>query len=67
MLEKLDPKKYPIPENWPYKEARILFKEPEVDDPEKLDFKWTVPDEEGLVAYLCGEKGIPFSTMTVLH
>lgn len=37
VLENLDTKKYTIPENWPYQEARRLFKEPEVADPEKLD------------------------------
>jgi len=29
--------KFPIPESWPYEEARRLFKEPEVTDPETLD------------------------------
>jgi flap endonuclease-1 len=38
-------RRYHIPEDWPYKEARRLFKEPDVtlDIPE---LKWTAPDEE---------------------
>ncbi|XP_026272068.1 flap endonuclease 1-like [Frankliniella occidentalis] len=56
ILEKLDKNKYPVPENWPYKEARRLFIEPEVADPETVDLKWSEPDEEGLVKYLCGDK-----------
>lgn len=37
VLENLDTKKYTIPENWPYQQARSLFKNPEVTDPETLD------------------------------
>jgi len=56
VLENIDTKKYTIPEDWPYQEARKLFKEPEVADPEKLDLKWSAPDEDGLVKFLCGDK-----------
>lgn len=30
IIENIDTKKYPIPENWNYKQARLLFQEPEV-------------------------------------
>ncbi|XP_003490949.1 flap endonuclease 1 isoform X1 [Bombus impatiens] len=56
IVENLDTKKFPIPEDWNYKEARLLFQEPEVTDPETIDLKWTEPNEEGLVKYLCGDK-----------
>ncbi|XP_063237090.1 flap endonuclease 1 [Bacillus rossius redtenbacheri] len=56
ILESLDTRKYPPPENWIYKEARQLFLEPEVADPESVELKWVDPDEEGLVKYLCGDK-----------
>lgn len=36
IVKNLDLKKYPIPENWPYQEARRLFIEPEVTDPETI-------------------------------
>ncbi|OAP63846.1 flap endonuclease 1, variant [Fonsecaea erecta] len=52
-------KRYTIPEDWPYKEARELFLHPDVrsaDDPE-CDFKWEAPDIEGLVQFLVHEKG----------
>ncbi|OAG45572.1 flap endonuclease 1, variant [Fonsecaea monophora] len=52
-------KRYTIPEDWPYKEARELFLHPDVrsaDDPE-CDFKWEAPDVEGLVQFLVHEKG----------
>lgn len=51
--------KYTLPEDWPYQDARLLFLEPEVrsaDDPE-CDFKWDIPDEDGLVKFLVEEKG----------
>ncbi|KAI9816587.1 MAG: Elongation of fatty acids protein 2 [Pycnora praestabilis] len=52
-------KKYVIPNDWPYKDARELFIHPDVrqaDHPE-CDFKWDAPDVEGLVQFLVGEKG----------
>jgi flap endonuclease-1 len=57
VLEKLDKDKYPVPENWLYKEARELFKNPVVLDTADLDLKWSDPDEEGIVQYMCKEKG----------
>jgi flap endonuclease-1 len=55
-----DPKKrYTIPEDWPFQDARELFFHPDVrsaDDPE-CDFKWEQPDIEGLVQFLVNEKG----------
>ncbi|XP_033197847.1 flap structure-specific endonuclease 1 [Bombus vancouverensis nearcticus] len=56
IIENLDTKKFSIPEDWNYKEARLLFQEPEVTDPETIDLKWTEPNEEELVKYLCGDK-----------
>ncbi|KAM0843553.1 hypothetical protein ACQ4PT_057595 [Festuca glaucescens] len=56
ILENINKEKYHIPEDWPYKEARRLFKEPDVtlDIPE---LKWTAPDEEGLINFLVKESG----------
>jgi len=52
-------KKFVVPDDWPYQDARALFFEPDVrspDDPE-CDFKWNAPDVEGLVKFLVTEKG----------
>ncbi|XP_071085280.1 flap endonuclease 1-like [Haliotis cracherodii] len=57
ILDHLDKKKYTIPENWMYKEARVLFQEPEITDPETLDLKWCEPDEEALLDYMVTQKG----------
>ncbi|KAJ3679600.1 hypothetical protein LUZ60_017611 [Juncus effusus] len=56
ILENINKDRYQIPENWPYEEARRLFKEPNVtlDVPE---LKWTPPDEEGIVNFLVNENG----------
>ncbi len=43
-----------------YKEARELFIHPDVIDPETIDLKWTDPDEEGIVQYMCNEKGFRY-------
>ncbi|KAF4166526.1 hypothetical protein CNMCM6936_006490 [Aspergillus lentulus] len=55
-----DPKKkYVIPEDWPYQDARELFLHPDVreaDHPE-CDFKWEAPDIEALVEFLVKDKG----------
>ncbi|CAB0035736.1 unnamed protein product [Trichogramma brassicae] len=56
ILDNLDTKKYPVPEDWNYKDARMLFIEPEIKDPEEVDLKWNDPDEDGLVQFLCGDK-----------
>lgn len=81
VIENIDTKKFPIPEDWNYKEARLLFQEPEVS---KIDdivviyyimislvykfyicqlhivlffkLKWSEPDEDGLVKFLCSDK-----------
>ncbi|XP_025410898.1 flap endonuclease 1 [Sipha flava] len=57
ILENLDTKKYQVPEDWPFKEARRLFIEPEITEPSTLELKWVDPDEEGLVKFLCGNRG----------
>lgn len=36
IIENIDIKKYPIPENWNYKDARLLFQEPEVMNVEDI-------------------------------
>jgi flap endonuclease-1 len=58
-IEKDPKKKYTIPDDWPYKEARELFFNPDVRpaDDEACNFTWDAPDVEGLVKYLVGEKG----------
>ncbi|KAL9029971.1 MAG: hypothetical protein Q9196_001857 [Gyalolechia fulgens] len=57
---KNDPKKrYTIPDDWPFQDARELFVNPDVrpaDHPE-CDFHWTAPDVEGLVKFLVTDKG----------
>ncbi|KAF6135144.1 hypothetical protein GIB67_035215 [Kingdonia uniflora] len=40
---------FQIPEDWPYQEARRLFKEPLVSsEDQQLEIKWTAPDEEAI-------------------
>lgn len=36
IIENIDTKKYPLPENWNYKEARLLFQKPEVMNVEDI-------------------------------
>lgn len=55
-----DPKKkYVIPEDWPYQDARELFANPDVRDANHpdCDFKWEAPDVEALVQFLVTDKG----------
>ncbi|XP_059143090.1 flap endonuclease 1-like [Physella acuta] len=56
IIKHLDKKKYTIPEDWMYKEARKLFQQPEVADPDQLELKWSDPDEEGLVEFMVKQK-----------
>jgi flap endonuclease-1 len=57
ILEKIDTSKYTPPENWLYKEARELFLKPDVTDGNTLDLVWSPPDEEGIIKFMCVEKG----------
>ncbi|KAJ3416826.1 Elongation of fatty acids protein 2 [Chytridiales sp. JEL 0842] len=56
ILKNLDKEKYPVPEDWPYQQARELFKNPDVHNPDTLDLKWDAPDEEGIIQFLVNEK-----------
>lgn len=56
ILKNIDKKKYGVPDDWAYEQARKLFKEPEVLSTD-IDLKWTEPDEDGLVSYMVNEKG----------
>jgi flap endonuclease-1 len=60
IIKNIDTKKYSIPENWPYQEARQLFIAPTVIDPEEIDLKWSSPKEEEIVSFLVKEKGFKF-------
>jgi len=57
VIENLDKKKHTVPENWLFAGARQLFTEPDVTPGEEFEFKWEKPDVEGLVKYMCEEKG----------
>ncbi|KAF9941048.1 Elongation of fatty acids protein 2 [Modicella reniformis] len=57
IIKNLDTNRYPIPEHWPYKDARELFLKPVVTDPDTIEIKWESPNVEGLVDFLVREKG----------
>ncbi|KAK3441388.1 hypothetical protein EUGRSUZ_B01344 [Eucalyptus grandis] len=50
ILEKINKQRYQIPDNWPYSEARLLFKEPIVSTEKQPEIKWTAPKEEKIKA-----------------
>lgn len=65
ILENINKERYQIPDDWPYQEARRLFKEPSVlSDEEQLEIKWTAPDEEGLNNFLVNENGFNSDRVT---
>ncbi|CAG8556086.1 11766_t:CDS:10, partial [Dentiscutata heterogama] len=57
IINNIDTKKYPIPEDWQYDEARELFRNPEILDPNDIEIKWKDPDVNGIVEFLVREKG----------
>lgn len=58
ILENINKERYQIPDDWPYQEARKLFKEPSVCvEDDQLEMKWSAPDEEGLITFLVKENG----------
>ncbi|XP_048139925.1 flap endonuclease 1 isoform X1 [Rhodamnia argentea] len=65
ILENINKEKYQIPDDWPYKEARKLFKEPLVFvENEEPELKWNAPDEEGLISFLVNENGFNSDRVT---
>ena len=56
ILKVIDTKKYTLPEPFPFEEARLLFTQPEIADPETTELKWTDVDAPGLKAFLIEEK-----------
>lgn len=49
--------KYNVPENWPYKEAKELFMNPELLNNDEVNFKWVEPNLDGLVEFMVRDKG----------
>ncbi|CEP60940.1 multifunctional nuclease RAD27 LALA0_S02e03136g [Lachancea lanzarotensis] len=49
--------KWKVPENWPFREARELFLNPDVVKGSDVDLKWVEPQEEALIEFMCKEKG----------
>lgn len=65
ILENINKERYQIPDDWPYEEARRLFKEPLVfTDDEQVEIKWSAPDEEGLINFLVNENGFNSDRIT---
>uniref|UniRef100_A0A0K0EKR8 Flap endonuclease 1 n=1 Tax=Strongyloides stercoralis TaxID=6248 RepID=A0A0K0EKR8_STRER len=56
IIKNIDLEKYKVPENWNFKVARDLFITPEVTDGNEFNFRWTTPDVEGIISFMCGEK-----------
>lgn len=56
-LKAEDKKSIKIPEFWPFEEAREIFREPNVQKADNLELKWEAPDVDGLVKFLCQDKG----------
>ncbi|KAM0752303.1 flap endonuclease 1-A [Meredithblackwellia eburnea MCA 4105] len=57
ILAHLSKGKNPPPEDWPYEEAKELFKKPSVVPADQVELEWKEPDVEGLVEFLVKENG----------
>lgn len=56
VLASLDKDKHPVPDPFPFEEARRLFKEPEVLAEDAIPpLKWNAPDMDGLTQFLVTE------------
>lgn len=56
ILKHIDTKKYTVPDEWPYAEARVFFTNPDVTNSEACEIKWSEPDEEAIVRFMVEEK-----------
>ena len=57
ILEHLDKQKHPVGEEFQYAGAADLFLNAPVNDVSDLNLQWKAPDQEGLIQFLCEEKG----------
>jgi len=57
IIENLDPEKSPVPNRFPYKEAREFFRLAETVDPKETHFEFKEPDFDGLRKFLVEENG----------
>ncbi|TYH34712.1 hypothetical protein ES332_D13G143800v1 [Gossypium tomentosum] len=65
ILQNINKERYPIPDDWPYEEARYLFKEPLVcTNIEQFEMKRSAPDDEGLITFLVTENGFNSDRVT---
>lgn len=55
VIATLDKARYPLPEPYPYKEARELFVRPDVVPGETVEVQFKEPDAEGLMKFLVEE------------
>ena len=46
-----------VPEEWPWREAKRIFEQPDVTPADKVELEWKNPDVDGLVDFLVREKG----------
>jgi flap endonuclease-1 len=53
----IEGKKHTVPDGWLFAESRRLFKQPDVTPADQIELKWEKPDEDGLVKFMCEEKG----------
>ncbi|KAF5197868.1 Flap endonuclease [Thalictrum thalictroides] len=65
IVEKISKVRYRIPENWPFQEARCIFKDPVVSVSDQNHvFEWITPDEEVLKNFLVNENGFNHDRVT---
>lgn len=55
--------RFTVPESFLYKEARHLFKEPEVTPAKDITLSWEDPKREELIKFMCDEKGFNIDRM----
>lgn len=57
VLKHVDKTKYVVPDPFPFEEIREYFRNPETKPVDECDLSFVEPDEDGLVQFLCTEKG----------
>ena len=57
VIANIDKEKYPLPPDFNFQGARDLFLNPEITPAAEVDVNWTDPDVDGIVEYMCKEKG----------
>eukprot|EP01130_Rhizamoeba_saxonica_P001258 TRINITY_DN11140_c0_g1_i1.p1 TRINITY_DN11140_c0_g1~~TRINITY_DN11140_c0_g1_i1.p1 ORF type:complete len:416 (-),score=102.84 TRINITY_DN11140_c0_g1_i1:67-1314(-) len=63
IIKKIDKNRYIVPDPYPYEAARNIFSNPNVIPADECDINFEAPNEEGLIKFMCEDRGFDTTRM----